>query len=171
MAKPPPRRVPSDDCAVPIGGEIYHAHEGEWVEIVGSTTVAEMAAGLRFQQLATDLAAISGEPDEQRKVMEIMNPVFDEMCRLLALRLTAWSWTDDASRPLGPPNDVAVLKGLRSDELQYLLTVAISEGPGERKNGSSVSLTTSSATASPGTGAPRRTTGRRPTTTSSRRSA
>lgn len=136
MAKPKARRVPSDDCQVTIGGETYTPHEGEWVELLEGQTVAEISAAREFLDLQSKFDALQGEDDENRKVTALLDNAFTRLCSALAQRITAWSWTDDAGRPLPPPDgSPEPIKNLRTEEVYYLLSCSKGEPPAERKNG------------------------------------
>ncbi len=186
MSKPLPRRIPSDDYDQKDRGEFLHPHEGEAIELIGRSTVGELQATQRFRRASVELNILKGEPDAYGKSLEILDGVFEDMCRRLAQRITAWDWTDDSGRPLVPWNDewedletgkkrpCARLDGspepfraLSAPELYYLVDVAQSEAPAERKNGSSGSTTTSSATASVSTTEPSSISGRSRTRPSS----
>ncbi len=158
MSKPLARRIPSDDCVVFTGrtlkdGQIdnpgipYNPHEGEWVEMFAETSVGELKAVRRLRELGTQLEAAQGETDEQSRMIRLSDDAFTDLCQALAPRIKAWSWTDDAGRPISQPDGTAAsLQPLKADELMWLLSAAQGEVPSERKNDSSASLTTSSAT-------------------------
>lgn len=160
MSKPPLRHVPSDDCAVVVGGVPYYPHEGESLSLIGGATPIRLFQVLnRFRQASVQVEAMQDEPDGAVQIAELLDPQFDELCELLASRIVDWTWTDARGQPLPPPSARAVAL-LENQEVLYLITVVQGEGPAERKNGSSSSPITSSATASPPTAAPRSTTAR-----------
>lgn len=153
MSKPQPRRVPSDDCAVVIDGDTYYPHEGEWVELVGSTTVGDFMALANLERVSVELDAARGEPDEALQMLRAMDGYFSQVCDGLARRVTAWTWTDDQSQPLpNPKGNPDAFAALRPDELKYLIGLARGEQAADRKNASAPSRITSSATASRATG-------------------
>lgn len=121
MSKPLPTRVPSDDCAVTIDGQVCRPHEGEWVELHRGRTVGEVAAINRLQALQAELTA-GDDPERQAEVAGELDDVFGELCELLARRLVAWSWTDLSGRPLAQPDGTAAqLTGLESAEVAWLV--------------------------------------------------
>ena len=148
MAKPLPKRVPSDDCAVLIDGAVYYPHEGEYVDVMPGMSVGELQSIEHLRRLGVEIQALEGEPDAQSRLLALLDPHYEELYRLLAARLVAWNWTDDRGRAIGPPDDVANLRTLRPEELYYLLFAAQGETPGARKNGWRPSQTISSAIAS-----------------------
>lgn len=169
MAKPLPRRVPSDDCAVDLDGDTYYPHEGEWVEIVGVPSVAELQAFTALAALGQDLAVAEGEPDEAGQAAAAIDRHFTAVCAALAERIVAWNWTDMRGRELpSPDGNPAVFASLSTEELYYLTRVARGERAADRKNDSRPTVTTSSATAQPVMAAARSTTGRNLTRASSR---
>lgn len=148
MAKPQARRVPSDDCICEIDGQEYALHEGEWVEVVPATSVADLKRMSRWAAIQTQIEALKGEPDESVRVAELISSTFEEICDVLRPRILGWNWTDDRGCFLPcPAEDPGVLERLRLEEVQYLAQVVRGESPGEQKNGLKPSPTTSSATA------------------------
>jgi len=136
MAKPQPRRIPSDDCEVTINGEVYTPHEGEYVEMLVGQTVSEISAARRFLELQPKFAALKGEDDENQQVTALLDDAFEGICKSLAGRVVSWNWTDDAGRPLPPPDGTSgPIKNLRAEEVYYLIGCAKGEPPAERKNG------------------------------------
>jgi hypothetical protein len=152
MAKPAPRRIPSDDCAVVVDGTTYYPHEDEWVEFVGTLTVGDLMALAQLERFGVELQAAEGDADQGIQTVRIMDRYFRQVCDGLARRVTAWSWTDDLGRPLpDPAGDPEAFAALRPAELTYLIGLARGEGAPDRaarKNGSRPSPITSSATAS-----------------------
>lgn len=135
MAKPQPKRIPSDDCAVKIDGAVCFPHEGEYVEMITTETVGEMKARRFLREVGVRIDAIKGEPDEKVKFEQIMDEYFDEICSHLAGRVFAWNWTDDWGRPLPQPDGtVGPLLRLRAGELYWLMNATGGETPAERKN-------------------------------------
>lgn len=141
--KPQARQVPSDDCVVTIDSVDYALHEGESVTVVPGFSVGDIQLMRRFAELQPQLDA-AANPSEQ---IGITADTCNEIIEALSKRLLAWSWTDDAGRllpqPLGNPMAFAPL---RVEELMYLALIVRGEAPGERKNGSRPSPTSSSAT-------------------------
>jgi len=131
--KIPPKRVPSDDCAIYVGrkiegdkivaqGEPYYVHKGEWVEILPITSVGEAIAISRMLGLNIKQAD---------KIAEGLN----QLCEGLAKRVINWNWTGMDSKPLPKPyNKPEVIKSLTEDELVWLAITSQGESPGERKN-------------------------------------
>jgi hypothetical protein len=149
MAKPGFRRVPSDDCKVEDGGELFYPHEGEWIECTRGLQVREMASLQEMQSMLTELDTVKGEPDEWQRVPEIMTRHYDRLIPILRDRVVRWNWTDDAGRPYPQPmDDPDVFRRLKPEELWYLSAAIRGETPGEQKNGGSGTPITSSATAS-----------------------
>lgn len=140
MAKPVPRRIPSDDCEVTIDGEVYRPHEGEWVEMISSESVGELRIRVELAQLGPKLEALEGEPDAGIRYNALMDAHYVSLCEHLAERVVAWNWTDLRGRPLSPPTDdqgrpLGLLR-LRANELYWLMNaVAPQESAESRKNG------------------------------------
>lgn len=146
MAKPTPRRIPSDACEVVGADGPYHPHEGEWVEIVGTLTVGDIMALSALERYGVALQAAQGEPDEAIQSVRIMDQYFRQTCEGLARRVVAWSWTDDLGRPLPQPaGNPEAFAALSPAELTYLIGLVRGEQPADRKNDSRPSPTTSSA--------------------------
>lgn len=151
MSKPVPERFDSGDFTVVVNGETYYPHEGEWVELFPDQTVAEVLAQAGMAKLASQIKSAEGDPDEQSQVLAAIAEHFDVACEQLADRVMAWSWTDRRGNPLPQPDGtVGPIKRLSNEEMRYLLTVKASkqESKADRKNGSRLSLTSSSATRS-----------------------
>lgn len=137
MAKPQARRIPSDDCVVEVDGEKYNVHEGEWVELIPVTTVSDLAVLQKARDLETVAAAAKGDPDENVKMLDATSGMVDSICEMLAPRVKAWNWTDDAGRPLPQPDGTAEpLKRLHWEELLYLTQAAQGQNPGPKGNSS-----------------------------------
>ena len=161
MGKPLPKRVDSSDCAVKIGDETYYPHEGEWVELFVGQSVGELQGITQMRRLGVEMQAIQGESDQNERALDLIEPVFDTLCNILAGRIVNWNWTDDAGRPLPAPDGTPQpLKRLRAEELNWLLSAGQGETPAQRKNALAPSLTTCSDTESQATGAKPSTTGR-----------
>lgn len=144
MAKPQPIRIPSDDCAVTIGGEKYHPHEGEWVEMIPGLTVGALHGMRVLQEMVPQLQAAEGEPGEQARVVALMDTGYAEICSFLAARLFGWNWTDLSGRPLPAPDGTpSALQALSAEEVNWLLQAAGGETPAAQKKGSKRSPTTS----------------------------
>ena len=153
--------VPSDDYSEEVDGVVYHPHEGEWVQITRSQSVAEFKAMKRFSEAQVAMRDAELDPDEQQKAVDLLEPAMDDVIGLLAERVYDWSWTNDADEPLPRPfGKPEILRKLSALELNYLLMAARGEAPAERKNGSADLPTTSLAIASPETAAPKATTAR-----------
>jgi hypothetical protein len=139
LAKPIPKRIPSDGCGVQIDGEVCYPHEGEWVELVTHETVGEMRARVAFARLGAELDGVDGGPREVQEKNEIWDHHHHQLCRFLARRVLAWNWTDDGGAPLPPPRNAEGepdgLLCLRASELYWLMTVTGGEREADRKNG------------------------------------
>lgn len=145
MSKPLPRRIDSSDCAVIVDGAVYYPHEGEWVEMFAGATVGELQATEHIRRMGVDLQALKGEPDEYTRMLELLDPHYEELYARLSRRLVAWSWTDDRGEPLGDPTQIETLRNLRPEELYWLLFATQGETPNIKKKGSNGSQTFSSA--------------------------
>ena len=157
MAKPPPRRVPSDDFVTTVDGIDYHPHEGEWIEIVGTLSVAEYQATIRMSLIGVELSAT----DDPREHLSLTERHFEAICAGLAHHIVDWSWTDPFGAPLPSPfNRPDVLQSLSPDELGYLIALVRDSESSARKNGSPPSPITSLVTGSRATAVKRSTTGR-----------
>lgn len=171
--KLPMPRIPSDDFEMrnPDDSEWYAVHEGEWVEMLPRRTFAEIKEYARFSQLSADLAALKpaagdATPEAMTSITEmraVQKAAFTELCEFLAERVARWTWTGPTGRPLVPWNDEyqdaegntlpcarldgdpRVIERLDAAEIYYLLNVEQGEPPAERKNGSTASPTTTSA--------------------------
>ena len=133
--KIPPKRVPSDDCAVYVGrkvstkgiittkGEPYYVHEGEWVEVVPVITIQDSIVLDRLLRAAR-------EGDETQAESNLLS-----LCDLIAEKVLAWNWTDLSGKKMPKPHgNPEVIKLLTADELAYLQLILAGEAPGERKN-------------------------------------
>lgn len=146
MAKPKPIRIPSDACEVPINGQTYHPHEGEWAEIMPGFLVRDQRMAVKVMRLQQAAKASKGDDDEQQQQVIIMGDVNAELCAALAAKVLAWNWTDMRGQPIpldGTPEPFYALSAL---ELLYLLSLTGAETAVEKKVGSKRSGTTSSAT-------------------------
>lgn len=147
--KPVARRVPSDDCEVTDGAAVYRPHEGESVEVRAGIRVGELRRYRVLAELDVQILSVQGEDQAHVKQLQLMEGGMAEACAILADRIVGWDWTDDHGRPLPQPaDDPTVFERLDLDEIRYLIAVARGESPGERKNGSRPSPTTSSGTPS-----------------------
>ncbi len=148
MAKPPARRIPSDDLVIERDGEEYALHEGEWVEVVTGYTVGDLRDSKRWQKLLEDKEAIGDDETEALAEWEKQaDTILEDLSHSIDSRLAAWSWTDVRGRPLPPPSP-SVIRSLSWDEVGYLLRVVRGQTETDLKNGSAPSPTTTSATAS-----------------------
>ena len=148
MAKPPARRIPSDDFVITVDGTEYTPHEGEWIEVLSGFTVGDMQDGTRFAKLLDDRASIGD--DETAALTEWAqraDAVLTDLARSIDSRMVAWAWTDARSRPLPAPSP-AVIASLTWEELAYLLKAVRGQIETDRKNGSAPLPTTTSAIAS-----------------------
>ena len=149
MGKPASVRVPSDDFVVEIGGEPFHTHEGEWVEVLPQVLVHDMQQLLRLSRLQAEIDALGGE-DGGGAVLALLDATYADICQTLAARIVDWSWTDDAGRLLPKPDGTPEpFQRLAPPELEYLVLVLQRDHPAARGKGSNGSPTTSSATAPP----------------------
>ena len=124
MAKPSFTRVPSDDCEVPVGDQVYNVHEGEWVEVLPIRLVGDNRFFVTVNRLQVELQAVQGDDDESARVSEIMARHFDRVVEFIRPRIGAWSWTDLESRPLPQPHDDPdVFTRISSEELLYLTRI------------------------------------------------
>lgn len=119
-SKPPAsaRRIPSDDCTVVVGDEVYYPHAGEWVEYRGRPSVG------------VALGFMSGPEGSATSI------------KLLATEIASWNWTDDEGRPYPSPPTADDLLRLPKEELGWLIGHAESAAPLDedaRKNASTPS--------------------------------
>jgi hypothetical protein len=122
VSKPTAVRIPSDDCTVTVAGKEYHVHEGEWIEIMPGGRVGEFEVLDTFFGIEAAMAAVKGDPDESRQGFHILNDALKIAVPVLRDRILAWTWTDDAGRPLPQPceGDPA-FRLLQFEELSYLV--------------------------------------------------
>jgi hypothetical protein len=124
MAKPTYIRVPSDDCEVPVGDQVFNVHEGEWVDVLPIRLVGDNRFFVTVNRLQVELEAVKGDEDESQRVSEIMARHFDRVVGFIRPRIGAWSWTDMDGKPLPQPaEDPDVFERISSDELLYLTRV------------------------------------------------
>lgn len=148
LKKPIPKRVPSDDCIVTVAGEEYTPHEGEWIEVIPIVEVRELQILRYWDELRVKLESAEGEEDEETRQLILMDDAFRESLPWLASRIVSWSWTDLRGRELPQPaEDESVLARLSLEEVMYLVAATRGETPGEQKNGSRPSPTSSLDTA------------------------
>lgn len=143
MSKPTPKRVLSDDCAVPVDGTVYYPHEGEWIELYAGMSVAETLSFDKMRRMGAKLDAIKDRPDADDHIEDIVEVPYQRICAIIARHVTAWNWTDLASRPLPPPSEEALMD-LSDHELGWLALAVKGETSGQRKNDSAPSPITSS---------------------------
>src|SRR5262245_28142944 len=110
--KVPPVRVDCSEMEIESGGQTYHPHEGEWVEIL---PVKSFARWLNYQRLRE-----AGDRES-----------FDRLLAQLASAITAWDWTDLGGDPLPQPyKHPEVLADLDNRELLWLIN-AVQAPPDE----------------------------------------
>jgi hypothetical protein len=127
VSKPAPQRIPSDDCALEIGGETFHPHEGEWVELLPVRLVGDAKLLVKIIAVAGDLEALQGD---SAGITARMAEHFDEGVAFVRPRLVAWNWTDLRGVPLAQPReDPGVLHQLAAEELWYLVAVIQGRNP------------------------------------------
>lgn len=146
MGKLPTKQIPSDDCVVTLDDVEYRPHEGEWIKVVPSLSVAEVRLVQELNELKPKLDAIKGEETEQEESVALLDKSFGPVVSLVARRIIAWSWTDNAGDPYPEKPDEETIRDLHIQELYYLLAAIRGETPAERGNGSRPLPTTSSAT-------------------------
>ncbi len=136
MAKPKPKRIPSDSCRLFVDGEECYPHEGEWVELISAETMGELRVRVKFARLGVALEAIQGEADEVARANALLEEHYGEVCEHLARRVFAWNWTDDLGTPLPQPRgNPEAFRLLRSGELHWLMNAMMPrETADERKN-------------------------------------
>lgn len=140
--------VESDDFEVEFEGEVYYPHSGEYVVISQAAPVSLIKAYTEFRRLSVEQAALEGEPDAQERLIELLDPAYDRILDLLSERIRSWTWTDDDEQPHPQPyRQPEVLRALSDKEVMYLLNLTMNGAPADRKNGSSASPTSTSATA------------------------
>jgi hypothetical protein len=152
VAKPQPKQIPSDTCAVRIGGETYYPHEGEWIEVLPSpNTLRETQAFVRFGIAARNLEATEGDDDQVDQTDKYLEQDFGVLLEIVAKRVIAWNWTDMRGRPLPQLDAKAdLLRDLSDQEVYWLVLACRGEPPqvaeAAEKKDSATSPTTSSAT-------------------------
>lgn len=128
MSKPLPVRFPSDDFTVTVNGEVYHPHEGEWVELFPDQTVQEILATTSLGKYGAKMRAAKGDEDEQFQVMSAMGEQYSIVCTQLAGRIMDWTWTDRRGEPLPKPDGTAgPISRLSDPEIAYLLNLKASK--------------------------------------------
>lgn len=162
--KPQPRRVPSDDCEVTIGGQSYYPHVGESLWVLGTESIGQMKSRWAFLYLSSELDEAKEDPrgedetDEayaervnraNRERIKLIESQYDDLVAWFADRLDRWDWTNNRGKPL-PELDGTIkpFMSLSMDEVYYIKSILTGEGPAEALNGASVSANSSSATAS-----------------------
>ena len=157
--KPKPRRVPSDDFSVEIGGETFYPHRGESIWVIGSPTIGELKATWSFNRISVMLDDIAPDPPAEGEspeaigkrirqsrsaAVKLVEDHYDDLLHWIAPRLADWDWTDNDGNPMPPPaRTPGPLLGLTADELFYIRSVLRGEGPAEAGNADSTSATTS----------------------------
>lgn len=110
--KIPTRTVVADDLAVEVDGETYYPHAGEVVTFRGRMSVGDYLNSAKLAALGSDMSA------EQ---VDKLDDLFGQTIEALAKRIVSWDWTDDAGDPLPSPPDADVLRGLATEEVQWLI--------------------------------------------------
>lgn len=148
--KIPSVRVPSDACEVFVGREIrdgkivqsgtpYRIHAGEWVEVLPVQTLAEHLA-------LVDLISAAGSTEAPETRGGHLHDALDRLCMELSKRVLAWNWTDMTGEAMPQPHrNPALFRGLLNDELLWLVSATQGETAEQRKNGSTPSHDSSSA--------------------------
>ncbi len=135
MGKPKPVVVPSDDCTVRVGGEPFTPHEGETVTLYQGMVVGEWKALQGVFELQSRMDEIGDDPENERKLIELLTPHFQTFIEFLKDRVVAWDWTDDRGRPLPQPDGSdGPFQKLRAEELYWLLQASRGETGAARKN-------------------------------------
>lgn len=145
--KPQPRRVPSDDCEVVVGGKSYYPHVGESIWIIGGQKLGEKKSRWAFNRLSFKMDEIRPEPKTESESdeayaereraanyagIDLVDKHYDEMIAWFAERVVKWDWTDDFGQPM-PALDrtSAPFMKLTDYELYYIKDVLLGEGPAE----------------------------------------
>lgn len=119
--KAPARAVYADDLTLTVEGQDYHPHAGECVRFSGGMSVADvkMVVDLQgFQEME-----IGGEiTEEQREQLREFTVKLEDAADFIAARIQSWTWTDESGDPYPERPDSALLRGLRFEELMWLLT-------------------------------------------------
>jgi len=103
------RRVETDDFEMLDGEQVYHPHEGEWVEFRRKIAPADIKVMADF--------STSDAPGLRETVQN-----FDLICKLLARVVIDWNWTGpDGEAYAKPHNDPKAFEELSDDELGYLM--------------------------------------------------
>lgn len=157
--KPQPRRVPSDDCEVTIGGKSYYPHVGESLWVIGSESIGQMKSRWAFLHLSAELDEAKedprgeGESEEQyaKRVerangdrIKLIESQYDDLVHWFAERLDHWDWTDNRGDPMPSLNrTIEPFMSLSMDEVYYIKNVLSGEGPAEALNDDTASVKTS----------------------------
>lgn len=129
-----------------IGGATYTPHEGEWVDVVGSASIAELKSLWAFDRVSVELQELEGSPDESKLVAKRLDQYYDDLAAWIARRVVDWNWTDDQGHPLPKPDGtIGPIQALRGDEIYYLRRVLRGESPLVESQDSTPSPSISSA--------------------------
>ena len=123
MSKVPARRYQSDDLTIASGGETYHPHEGEWVEMRGGPSWDFMRQAAVITQLESRPFNVMTSEESQD-----MTRALGSVTAFLASRLVAWSWTDMDGKPLSEPT-AEVIGTLDQQEVLWLIQTLIAGAP------------------------------------------
>lgn len=151
MAKPAARRIPSDDCIVTVDGQEYDPHVGEWIEATKKVSPSDIRLMTELGTLGVKLQALEGEEGASDHQLAMMDESLVTALDVIADRIADWNWTDEHGNPYPRPSTEraafrAALPRLSMDEVYYLISAIQGDTPGEQKNGSRPSLTSTSGT-------------------------
>lgn len=128
---PDPITIPSDDCELDFGGEVYRPHAGETVTIRPGLTVGALQLVNRLSLLQPQMAGLDTESTlEQRlEVTKRFSEIVDEIAKVVAPRILEWTWTDEGGERLPAPSfQPSVLDRIEIKELMYLVLALQGEG-------------------------------------------
>ncbi len=120
--KAPPRKVYADDLTITVDGKDYNPHAGEWVRFAGGMSVGDVKLVVDLQGFQDTQAATGKATQEQIDQLRDFTDKLGEATEFIAARIVSWNWTDEASRPYPECPSATALRGLRFEELMWLLT-------------------------------------------------
>jgi len=131
--------LPSDDCELTFGDEVFTPHAGETVTFLPGLTVGALLSLTQLAKLAPRFEAMDDATaqDERVELMSEYGDIVAEMKDEIAGQIVEWTWTDRRGRAMpSPADDPNVIKRLEIKELMYLGLLLRGESKAQEGKGS-----------------------------------
>lgn len=117
-------RVDCSDYQVEVDGEVYHPHEGEWVEVRRMPGIGAILMAQRLASLEETWERIGQDESATRRAAEDLEFIAGAVARAIP----RWSWTDDDENPYPVNPTKEVIESLEIPETIYLAGVVFRGG-------------------------------------------